>query len=61
MANLAAWIQRVAAARGGDEQGANMLEYGLLVTLIAMVAVAAVQALGGDVLGLYDAGVAAFR
>jgi pilus assembly protein Flp/PilA len=29
-----------------DEDGATMVEYGLLVALIAMVALAAVQALG---------------
>ncbi len=32
-----------------DEEGATMVEYGLMVALIAVVAVAAVQALGTGV------------
>jgi|HubBroStandDraft_5_1064220.scaffolds.fasta_scaffold35436_3 pilus assembly protein Flp/PilA len=36
-----------------DEEGATMVEYGLLVALIAMVAFAAVSALGINVNTLY--------
>lgn len=36
-----------------DEEGATMVEYGLLVALIAMVALAGVSALGINVNTLY--------
>jgi pilus assembly protein Flp/PilA len=38
-----------------DEEGATMVEYGLLVALIAMVAFAGVSALGINVNSLYAA------
>ncbi|MDP2623989.1 MAG: Flp family type IVb pilin [Actinomycetota bacterium] len=38
--------------RGDD--GATMVEYGLMVALIAIVAVFAVQAFGGAVVGLFQ-------
>jgi pilus assembly protein Flp/PilA len=31
-----------------DDEGATMVEYGLLVALIALVALGAIQALGGN-------------
>jgi pilus assembly protein Flp/PilA len=37
-----------------DEEGATMVEYGLLVALIAMVALAAVQALGVNLSTLFN-------
>jgi pilus assembly protein Flp/PilA len=37
-----------------DEEGATMVEYGLLVALIAMVALAAVQALGFNLSTLFS-------
>lgn len=37
-----------------DEEGATMVEYGLLVALIAMVAIAAVTTLGGNLSALYN-------
>jgi pilus assembly protein Flp/PilA len=37
-----------------DEEGATMVEYGLLVALIAMVALAAVQALGVNISTLFN-------
>jgi pilus assembly protein Flp/PilA len=37
-----------------DERGATMLEYGLLVGLIAIVAVTAMTALGTNLTGLFD-------
>jgi pilus assembly protein Flp/PilA len=37
-----------------DEEGATMVEYGLLVALIAMVALVAVQALGLNVSTLFS-------
>jgi Flp pilus assembly pilin Flp len=57
---LVSTVRSFRAARKNAEEGANLLEYGLLATLIAVVVSVAVQALGGDVLGLYEAGVAAF-
>lgn len=43
-----------------DDDGANMAEYGLLITFIAAILVVAVTALGVDVTALFDAAVAAF-
>lgn len=37
-----------------DEEGATMVEYGLLVALIAMVALVAVQALGQHLSTLFS-------
>ncbi len=37
-----------------DERGASMVEYGLLASLIAIVALVAVQALGKNVSTLYS-------
>jgi len=36
-----------------DEEGATMVEYGLLVALIALVALGAVQTLGGNLSTLF--------
>jgi pilus assembly protein Flp/PilA len=36
-----------------DEEGASMVEYGLLVALIALVALGAVQTLGINLSGLF--------
>jgi pilus assembly protein Flp/PilA len=38
-----------------DEEGATMVEYGLLVALIALVALGAVQTLGGNLSSLFNA------
>ena len=40
--------------RAGNERGASMVEYALLVGLIAVVAVVAVAALGGGISGLFS-------
>jgi pilus assembly protein Flp/PilA len=37
-----------------DEQGATMVEYGLLVALIALVAIAGVTLLGGNLNNLFS-------
>jgi pilus assembly protein Flp/PilA len=37
-----------------DEEGATMVEYGLLVAFIALVAVVGVKALGGSVSSLFN-------
>jgi pilus assembly protein Flp/PilA len=36
-----------------DEDGATMVEYGLLVALIALVALGAVQTLGGNLSSMF--------
>ena len=43
---LKSWLE---AKLVRDEKGASMVEYGLLVALIAVVAIVAVQFLGGSV------------
>jgi len=42
------WVQNVAAAMRRDERGADLIEWGLLVGLIAVVALVAVAAFGGN-------------
>ncbi len=37
-----------------DEEGATMVEYGLLVALIALVAIAAVTTLGSNLSALFN-------
>ena len=44
---LKTWIQ--AKFNIADERGASMVEYGLLLALIAVIAIVAVKALGGSV------------
>lgn len=39
--------------RPSREQGQTLVEYGLIVTLLAMAAVVILTALGGDVVGLF--------
>jgi pilus assembly protein Flp/PilA len=43
---LETWLQ---AKFARDERGASMVEYGLLLALIAVIAIVAVKALGGSV------------
>jgi pilus assembly protein Flp/PilA len=38
-----------------DEEGATMVEYGLLVAFIAMIALAGVQLLGQNLLAVFNA------
>ena len=37
-----------------DEEGAALVEYGMLVALIAMICIIAVQAFGNNVLGIFN-------
>jgi Flp pilus assembly pilin Flp len=37
-----------------DEEGASLVEYGLLVALIACACIAAITALGGSISGLFN-------
>ena len=43
---LKTWIE---SKFSSDERGASMVEYGLLLALIAVIAIVAVKALGGSV------------
>ena len=45
---------RLAELQQGDDEGAAMVEYGLLVAGIAAVVLAAVYALGGSIRDLFD-------
>lgn len=42
------------SALWADESGQNLTEYGLLLVLIAIAALAAIQALGGDIVQVWD-------
>jgi pilus assembly protein Flp/PilA len=50
---LKTWI--AARFNRGDERGASMVEYGLLLALIAVIAIVAVQALGNSVSSKFSA------
>ncbi|MBW3657637.1 MAG: Flp family type IVb pilin [Actinobacteria bacterium] len=52
----AAIVHHIAAARArwADEEGAAMVEYGLLVALIAVVVMAALTPLGGAIADLFN-------
>lgn len=39
---------------GRDQQGATAVEYGIMVALIAVVIIAGVTLLGGNLLGLFN-------
>jgi pilus assembly protein Flp/PilA len=47
-------------ARLASERGATMVEYGIVVSLIAIVSILVVGALGVDVFGSFDQGQASF-
>jgi pilus assembly protein Flp/PilA len=46
-------FHRLATLLYRDEEGATMVEYGLMVALIAVVALVAVTALGGSVRDIF--------
>ncbi len=48
---LASWLR---ARFGGDERGASLVEYALLVALIAVVCIAAVTVLGKNASSKFD-------
>jgi len=47
---ISTWLQ----ARFDDEEGASLVEYALLVALIAVVCIAAVTLLGGNASSKFD-------
>lgn len=48
--HLRTWL----ATRASDDRGASLVEYALLLALIAMVCIAAVTALGGTTSGSFS-------
>jgi len=50
MAKLVNWVKKF----GREEEGATMVEYALMVALIAVVAIAAVTLLGTNVSLIFD-------
>ena len=54
MTKLFTNVQSAIAARRNDEEGAAMVEYGLLVAGVAVVCLAAVFTLGGQVRDLFN-------
>jgi pilus assembly protein Flp/PilA len=54
MINALLTLISMVEARLGREDGATMVEYGLMVALIAVVVAVAAGALGGRIVGLFD-------
>jgi pilus assembly protein Flp/PilA len=54
MIQLFSFVQAWFASRGSDERGATMVEYGLMVGLIATVCLAIVGVLGGQISTLFN-------
>ena len=48
------WMQALAGALRRRDEGATMVEYGLMVALIAIVALLAVAAIGTNLFGLFS-------
>ena len=53
MTKLFTKVQNAIAVRRMDEEGASMVEYGLLVALIAVVVAGGAQLLGQNIDGLF--------
>ena len=51
---LRAWFLRRPGGRAAEEAGQALVEYALLLSLIALVAIGAVEAFGLGVSGLYS-------
>ncbi len=54
MLKLIAFLQSWIAAHEDEDRGATMVEYGLMVFLIAVAALTAVTLLGGRISDLFD-------
>jgi pilus assembly protein Flp/PilA len=52
--NIKIWLAASLRLRQGDERGASLVEYALLLALIAMVCFAAVGFVGGEADSMYD-------
>ena len=51
---LKSWIQAKFDLGSTDERGASMVEYGLLLALIAVIAIVALKVLGTNVSNKFD-------
>ena len=51
---MSQFINRVKGLFGREEEGATMVEYGLMVALIAVVAMVGATTLGINVLGIFN-------
>jgi pilus assembly protein Flp/PilA len=48
------WMQTLGARLSSRDEGATMVEYGIMVALIAVVALLAVAAIGTNLFGLFN-------
>ena len=48
------WVRDVMYRFGRDDEGASLVEYAILVALIAIVAIAAVQSLGNGITQVFQ-------
>lgn len=53
-------MQLVGAQKGRQDDGATAVEYGLLISLIAVIIAAVVATLGGSVLGAFGTMIGTF-
>ena len=51
---LGGWLRQTALRFWQDEEGASLVEYAILVALIAIVAIAAVQSLGAGIAQVFQ-------
>ena len=54
MLTITSYIAGVKDRFTNEEKGATMVEYGIMVAGIAVLVIAAVFALGGEILGLFN-------
>ena len=54
MTQLIAYVQALLVAREDRERGATMVEYGLMLALIAVVCILAVTAIGARANGVFE-------
>ena len=54
MMQFLAAVSAYVVAHTTNERGATMVEYGILVALISIAAIAAIKLLGADVLAAFD-------
>ena len=54
LSNAWTWMQTLVAGLRHRDEGATMVEYGLMVALIAVVALLAVAAIGTNLFGLFS-------
>jgi pilus assembly protein Flp/PilA len=57
--NLMNLVQTFVAGLAKDEEGQAMVEYGLIVGLVSIIAIVALQLLGQNILGVFNNAAAA--